>query len=346
MNSTAEAFGRLIGLGISILLPLVFIILNVISIRRRSVNALCVLALIATLLGMMLLSLSGLGAQTTHVPSGLIQGLAIAGGVLMLISSVLAVIGLVRCLMRRRYTRGRWRAVIALGLNAIFLTFLTINTLEAVDHGVAWNKLFQPTSGAGSPVINEAWNFRIQPPPEWSPIDPAVFGPQIRAAFSRSGPEMYALILSEDLPDGVDAPLAGAMEALKETLRAGGQVEFLAEEDAEDRQFIARTLETRSHETGEKLFHVYWMVCEGVTLYRIAIWGSDSHANRVRDEAKRIISGFELIDPKRILPKATPKPTVAALGAPANPHLNQASGRAGKVLSMRRPTPGWRTGVL
>jgi hypothetical protein len=93
-------------------------------------------------------------------------------------------------------------------------------------------------------------------------------------------------------------------------------VEFLAEEDIEDRQFVARTLETRSHETGEALFHVYWMVCEGATLYRIAIWGSDSHANRVRDEAKRIISGFELIDPKRILPKAKPKPTVASLGAP------------------------------
>jgi hypothetical protein len=319
MNSTAEAIGRLVGLGISLLLPLVFIIINIISLRRRSVSALCVLALVITLFGIMLLSLSGLGSQTTHVPLGLIQGLSLTGVGLMVISTVLAIIGLIRCLLRRRHTRGRWRAVIALGLNALFLTVFVINTVEGFKEGIAWNKLFQPPSGAGTPVTNEAWNFRVQPPPEWSPIDPTAFGPQIRAAFSRSGPEMYALILSEDLPEGVDAPLAGAMKSLKEALRAGGKVEFLAEGDIEDRDFFARTLEMRSLEISGTFFHVYWMTCEGATLYRIAVWGADSHANLIRDEAKRIIGGFELIDPKRILPKATPKPTVAVLGIPAVP---------------------------
>lgn len=310
MNS-ADSIGHLLGLGIFIILPLVCIILNAVSIRRRSTNAFCAVSIILTLLAMILFSFSGMGAMTTHVPLKIIEILTWTGVGFMAISTILAIIGLIRHGLKRRYTRGRWRSVVALALNGFFLTIFSINVANGVNQGVAWRKLMQPTSNAGEPMTNEAWNFKIQPPPEWSQIDTVAFGQDVRAAFSRKNPEIYALVHAEDIPDSAEAPLSAAMEILKRTLgNNNSKVEFLTEVEKVENDMLARTLEMRSQEMSGNFFHVYWITREAGTLYRITVWGSDTNASKIREEARRLFDGFELIDSQR-RSKSKKKPTVA-----------------------------------
>jgi hypothetical protein len=66
-------------------------------------------------------------------------------------------------------------------------------------------------------------------------------------------------------------------------------------------------------------FHVFWILRDGDTMYRIHTSGSNSSAKLIRSEARRILQGFDLIE-HRHKPKSTPKPTVAVL--PALIHLD------------------------
>ncbi len=307
MNS-AQGIGQFIGLGICIFLPLVAIILNGVSLRRHRTNNNCALAIMGTMLAVILLSLSGLGSQARHIPLRILEILTLSGGGFMVVSTVLAIVGLVQCYLRRRYTRGRWRAVIALLLNATFLTFIIMNTIDGIQQGVAMRNLLQPASTPGELVTNEAWNFRLQPPHEWDQIDPAKFGVNTRAAIERSHPEMYALITAEDFPEGVDPSLSGAMDHLKRTMHIDGKVEFLAEEEKEERDFLSRTLEMRSREPAGTFFHVFWIMHNGNTLYRIHTWGAERDEVLIREDARKITDGFRLVDPRRATPKTAHDP--------------------------------------
>ena len=191
MSSFAETLGKLIALSIGIGLPLVCIILNGVSLRKKTTNSLCAVAIIGSLLAVMLFCLAGLGAQTVHVEVRTLNALVISAAALMLASTVLAVAGLVRGARRRRYNRGRRRGIVALVLNAIYLTFFTISLAEGVNQGLALRKMLQPVAPTNSTAVREAWTVRLQAPPDWSPIDPSEFGPETRAAISRHRPEIF-----------------------------------------------------------------------------------------------------------------------------------------------------------
>ena len=312
MNS-AEMLGQLIGLGISIFLPLIAIILNAVSLRRHRTNIPASLGVICTCLGLILLTFSGLGFQTSHVPFKVVRILAISGISLMGISTILSIIGLVQCQVhRRRYARGRSRAVIALILNVLFLTLFTVNTVQGVNQGLALRKLLQLPTPVGVAVTNDAWNFKVMPPEDWDPINPAAFGGDVYAALGRHHPEMYALITAEVLPEGTESALEGAMALLKHTLRNDGQVEFVSENETLEGGYPSRTLEMRTKKTTGDFFHIYWMTHRNGVLYRISTWGADSQTSMVRDETRKIINGFEQVDPKRMDPKSSKK-TLASL---------------------------------
>src|SRR5262249_50721360 len=111
---SAETVGQIIAIGLFIIFPLVLIILNGLSLRRHRTNKMCALAAIALLLSIIVLMLAGMGAETTHVPEKLLASLSFTGLGLQLCSFIFAIIGLVQVLLKRRYVRGRWRAIICL----------------------------------------------------------------------------------------------------------------------------------------------------------------------------------------------------------------------------------------
>ncbi len=321
MQSSAETAGQFVGMGIVFLIPLIAIVLNGIALWRRGTNAKCALAIIGALLAIMLFSFGGLGSRVGHVPPVVLGTLGLAGLAAIITSTVLAIIGLVEFSRRRRHIRGRKRAITALVLNGIFFTIMGFGAVKGFNQGRALRDSLKPTAPAGAVVTNDAWNFRLEPPAEWSQIDPTAFGPLIRTALGRHHPEMYSLVLAENLPSGAETPLAGAMELsncagcrcgrgaetplagamelVKHSLRGTGPVEFLAEEEKMDQGRLARTLESRSRGPSSNYFYVHWMTQNNGTVYRVVTWGADAEAARVREEARRMAAGFRIIDPLR-----------------------------------------------
>lgn len=318
MNS-AETAGQLFALGLFILLPLVVIIINGIALGRHRTNKMCAFAIITAMLTIILFMLAGIGATATHVPEKVLAALSFTGMGICLVSFVLAVIGITQCLLKRRYVRGKWRATIALLFSGTFLTFVTISIVDGIKRGLAWREMLHPTTTGGKPIENAAWNFRITAPRGWDEVSTDAFGAVARAAFQRKSPEMFALVFAEDLPEGSELTLADSMDLLKRTLRETTKgAEFLAEEERKEGPFTVRTMEMRGNELINPKFHVFWVTREGNTMYRIATWGPNSQANLIRDEARKLANGFDLIE-HRNKPKSTPKPTVAILPTPAWP---------------------------
>lgn len=299
--------------GLYVLFPLLIIIVNCIALTRHRNNKICSLAIIATMLAVMINSLNNIGSEASHIPLNLLDILALTSTGLNALAIILAIIGITQCLLKRRYVRGRWRAAIALLISGTYTYFITVRIIDGVQAGTAWRQLLRPMSTAGKPIVNEAWNFRITAPADWNEVNTEAFGVGARVALQRKSPEMFALLFAEDLPEGSELTLADSMDLLKRTLRENTKgAEFLSEEEKKHGDFTVRMLEMRGHEIISPKFHVFWVIRDGNTMYRIATWGSNSDAKKVRDEAAKLLDGFDLIE-HRHKPKATPKPTVVML---------------------------------
>ena len=304
--------------GLFILFPLVIIIMNGREMAHRRTNKICALAIITTMLSLMVTVLANIGAEATHIPLNLIDILALVKTGLDLIAILLAIIGITQCLMKRRYVKGRWRAAVAILISGTYTYFTTVRIIEGVNEGIAWQQLLRPKEGTGKSITNETWNFRVTAPESWNEVSTDAF-PTARLAFQRKKPDMLALIFAEDLPDGSELTLADYMDMQKKTIRENTKgAEFLGEEEKSEGTFTARTMEMRGHELLNPQFHVFWIIRDGNTMYRIATWGPNSNAKDVREEAQKIMRGFDLIQHRKN-PKSSPKPTVAIL-SPAGPY--------------------------
>jgi hypothetical protein len=305
--------------GLYVLLPLVIIIMNGVAMARHRTNKMCALAIITAMLAVMSNCLANVGSEATHIPPNTLIILSYLATGLNLITIVFAVVGITQCLIKRRYIRGRWRAIVALIISSLYTYYNTVMVIEGINYGVAWRQLLRPRAIGGKPIENETWNFRVTAPADWNEVSTEAFGAGARLALQRANPEMFALIFAEDLPEGSELTLADYMDMQKQTLRQSTKgAEFLGEEEQKEGVFTARTLEMRGHELINPQFHVFWVIRDGNTMYRIATWGPNTQANRIRTEARKILQGFDLIE-HRNKPKSTPKPTVAVLAVPRWP---------------------------
>ena len=303
--------------GLLVLLPLVIIIMNGIAMLKHRTNKLCAFAICAAMLSVMINCLGNIGAGATHIPFHTLDILFFTSAGLNIVTVVLAVLGLIQVLIKRRYVRGRWRAVIALLIGSAYIYSITTNMIEGLNHGIAWTQLLRPRATLGKPIVNETWNFQVIAPAQWDEVTPEAFGPAARMALQRKQPAMFSLIFADDLPEGSELTLADYMDMQKQTIRENTKgAEFLGEEEQKERSFTARTMEMRGHELINPQFHVFWILRDGNTMYRIATWGPNAQAKLVREEARKILQGFDLIQ-HRNKPKSTPKPTVAMLTLPS-----------------------------
>jgi hypothetical protein len=299
--------------GILILVPLVIIIMNGVAMLKHRTNKLCALAICSAMMAVMINCLGNIGAEATHIPLNTLDILFFASTGFNLLAIVLGTVGLIQVLIKRRYVRGRWRAVIALLIGGAYTYSITTRIIEGVNMGVAWQQLLRPRSTSGKPIVNETWNFRITAPSDWSEVSTDAFGAGARVALQRKQPDMFSLIFAEDLPEGSELTLADYMDMQKQTIRENTKgAEFLGEEETKEGVFTVRTMEMRGHELINPKFHVFWILRDGNTMYRIATWGPNSQEKSVRTEARKLLQGFDLIE-HRNKPKSTPKPTVAIL---------------------------------
>lgn len=304
--------------GLYIIVPLVIIIVNGLAMARHRTNKVCALAIIVAMLGVMINALANVASEAKHIPVNTIDILVYIKMGLDLLAIVLGVIGIIQCLMKRRYVKGRWRAVIAILIGGAYTYVTTVRVLEGVNRGIAWTQLLRPQSTGGKAIVNEAWNFQITPPPSWDEVSTEAF-PLARVAFKHKSRDMISLIFAEDLPEGSELTLADYMDMQKKIIRESTKgAEFFGEEELKEGVFTVRTLEMRGKELFNPIFSVYWILRDGNTMYRIATWGPNSQANEIREEARKMLRGFDLIQ-HRNKPKSTPKPTVAILPAPAWP---------------------------
>jgi hypothetical protein len=300
--------------GLYIVVPLIFIIMNAMAMARHRTNKICALAIIAAMLSVMINALANIASGATHINLNTLDVLVHVKMSLDIVAIVLGAIGIIQCLIKRRYVKGRWRAIIAVLISGAYTYVTAVRILEGHNRGIAWTQLLRPQATGGKPVVNAAWNFQITPPSSWNEVSTQAF-PLARVAFKHKTRDMYSLVFVEDLPDGSEFTLADYMDLQKKIIRENTKgAEFFGEEEFKEGVFTVRTLEMRGKELFNPVFSVYWILRDGNTMYRITTHGPNSQAKEVREEARKILRGFDLIE-HRNKPKSTPKPTVAILPA-------------------------------
>lgn len=301
--------------------PIAGIIANSIALGRRATNRRCSLSILLVLSAWVLIFISGLFARAGY-QAPLVA--ILLGGVVLLTTLagwVFAVIGLVQCAQHpQRYDRGRRRAIIAILLGGLMFATMGWGFITGLQKRNALFAPLPPSPPASAPKItignlaldatrassrpanaiaNETWNFWITPPPEWNAINPAPFGPVARAAAVRNGPEMYSMVLAENVPANGQMSPQAAMELIKTSLKGRSNPEFLTEREFNAGSTHGWWLESRSRTNAGEVYYIHWATYNNGTLYHIATWAKPAWADRLRGESQQLISGFHLIDPNR-----------------------------------------------
>lgn len=298
MNSEdpARAAGYVMGVGFIVVLLLIPLILNLVALRNDATNRKCALAVIILVAGWVFSALGTMILKNAE-PNPLLMmvpGLVALCGIIA--SVVLAIIGLVE-FGSRRYRHGKKRAISVLVLSALFVVMMVIGVAMGfrarTTAGNPW-----PAGKAGEAVTSEAWNFRIKPPAGWAPMEGAKINPLARAAFIRTSPHLFCMVLAEELP-GTDVDPEAMAELIKSGLRSRGEVEFVAEGRKTVNGHEGLFLESDMRLGSQHLFFQHWVVQNRSHVYQLVVWGSGAVPEKVRAAAEIFRNGFSIIDPNR-----------------------------------------------
>src|SRR5687768_5062986 len=122
-NNSAEAVGQGIGYVFVLIIAVIAIVANAKSMRRPRTNTKCALAIIITLGTWFLSTTTIMLARHGMAGRGLVVSLEAVRIILLVTSTVIGVIGVIEYSRRRRYVRGRKRAIFAIVCNCLAITF-------------------------------------------------------------------------------------------------------------------------------------------------------------------------------------------------------------------------------
>ncbi|HZJ13474.1 MAG TPA: DUF3857 domain-containing protein, partial [Chthoniobacteraceae bacterium] len=296
MISPSHDSAQLVGMYIAVLLMTGFTVLSVTALRRRSANKKCVLSLTFLLGGWTIATLGvAISRQAQLGPvAQMISSLVFV--VLVIASFVLGIIGLVEFSVHRgRYRRGRKRAIFALVLDGLAVTFAIAGAVRAASG----RQPFSPIAGGApaQPVAIEEWNFRLNPPSGWQQANAQKLNPLARVALTRTAPTAFFMVVTEKLPVGVPVNLGAAAEIIKGQLKANGG-KFI-EEPLRDHGLDGIRLETEAAPGGIKLYFNHWITQHRGIVYQLVTWGPPAARDALRAQSDKLRAGFEIIDRNR-----------------------------------------------
>lgn len=334
---------------IFVVIPLVGVVVSAVALGRRASNRRCTLAILLVLTGWALVFGAGALIQSGIVVPVFGGALALLAMLCICAGTVLAIVGLVECAQhRQRYDRGRKRAVFALILSTfpvgfiIWAAYLGMHQRQRLTAPQVASNRATPAQirignlvlnapappEAGKTITNDTWNFRLDLPSSWNEMNGKALAPNVRAGASRHQPEIFSMVLTENLPATSQLSPQAATELIKHGLEGRGPLEVLGEREFNVHGMAGWIIETKAKVGLTDFYYVRWVTLNNGTLYQIVTGGNPLEANQVRAESEKLFTGFHLIDPNR----NTLAPSDVALG-------NFVSDRFGYSVDLRGT--GW-----
>lgn len=302
---------------------LTFIAMNLGALRQRDTNKKSALATVFALI-IWLMNLAFVGtivfSKGKEPPSWVLAVIGLGFFVALafiIVSSILAIIGLIECVRDRHEQKGFKRAIGSLVSHAFMILAILVGVIyTAVQKSsttsrdkVAENRPSAPSvssvplerssSLGGESLINEEWNFRLDSPAGWvrqTPKPNANPESRVRGMLVRTEPPMSCAVATERLTR--EEPLQKFVTMLKETQGNGGLTD-LNEGPLRVGGIDGWLVEYESEVGNGKSAYSNWIGQQDGVLYTMLIWGKSADRDEVHNEAVKLRSGFRLLKSSR-----------------------------------------------
>jgi len=263
--------------------------------RRESANTKCVFSLMFVYIGMLVLILAApVSRQIPGFPIALAL-IRCAGVLAIFAGGILAVIGLVEYSRRRRYRRGKVRAIIAL----IICTPLVGVFCVSFVRGFITRSQIQ-AAGPVAPMVYEDLNFKFSPPRPWMPYEIKKIISSATLGIRRSLPEVYFIVIAEK--PGMESPLTldSYVEAAKSNLNSASKsAKFVSDTRTTMDGMPVAIFETEAELDNLSLYYVHRMIIHNGYAYQLITWGDIRNRDTVKSEAESLASDFQLLHPEK-----------------------------------------------
>ncbi|MGB8356367.1 MAG: DUF3857 domain-containing protein [Chthoniobacteraceae bacterium] len=264
--------------------------------RRESANTPCVFSLMFAYIGILVLVFATpLSKQIPGVPYARMV-IAGAGVAIILTAGVLAIVGLVEySRRRRRYSKGKTRAIITLILCAPIVGLFCIGVVKGI--------LMRPQAQTGEPIapmVYEDLNFKFAPPRPWMPYETKKIIASATFGVRRSLPEVYFIVIAEK--PGMESPLTldSYVETAKSTLNSAAKsARFISDTRTTKDGMPAAIFETEADLDNLSLYYVHRMIIHNGYAYQLITWGDNRNRDTIRSEAESLASDFQLLHPEK-----------------------------------------------
>lgn len=268
--------------------------------RRQTTNTKCAVALGLSLIGYFIVTSGTLLKGFFSFHSAFLAIFAFLGIVLFVVSSVLAIIGLLE--YKKGFNQGKKQAIWAMVLNGLFTVLifggLTMGIVKHLDKQKSKIDSKEPDSE----IVNADLNFRLEMPYRpYIKLKPSAINPYAKAALMRTNPKIYYMLIAER--GGVDIEMS--TENLLEVAQANvrGNVQKISIGPTEPRtvsgmdglQFKADAVVR-----GKNVSYQYWVCSINGFLYQQIAFGEKKHIAVLHKDADQLFTKLKQVEPEKV----------------------------------------------
>jgi tetratricopeptide (TPR) repeat protein len=223
-------------------------------------------------------------------------------GASMLVAFGLAIVGLAEFSGSAKYSKGRghaiWTIVLVAGMLALSAKSLVKGFQAGRLHGLG---VLDSQPAAGEPLTFDNYNFKLRAPGKpWVQLDAKKINKVATAAFSRTAPPVYFMVIAENTGIATAITSESMAEIAKANLRSGADTFTVLNEHGrtlQDMDGIQIDSEGRVH--GLHQWFRHWVFCTNGYAYQLMGWGNFEDASQGQADVEQFIQSFSLIDPDR-----------------------------------------------
>jgi transglutaminase-like putative cysteine protease/tetratricopeptide (TPR) repeat protein len=298
-HDAAYNAGYYIGQLIAAILPMVFILIAALDLKRHGSNRNCLIALILVLGGYFIVMVGSIVTRDSPIQKTAMMVLMMFYVCILLAGIVLACVGLSEY-RERRYRRGRPSGIVALCLAGVPLLLLFVAICTGAVRG------YQRRAGGGlteaaPPFVSAQYNFQCLIPSPWVPMDAARINPAATMYMIRSNPPMYFMIMAQH--PGVETSLqtGGAVAAAKAHLESASSALDSWQESPMTLHGIDGTrIDADAELQGQPFSEVQWITVYHGFAYEIVAWTDRSNRQQLVDTATGLFENFQVLDPNQL----------------------------------------------
>src|SRR5947209_14500225 len=289
---------------IFVALLLLALVLKCFSIARRpATNGKCAASLGVILAGWFI---AATGASLAKFFPGSPTLLSAFGGLALLASIVLgillAVLGLAEYRdARGRFTQGKVQAILALVFGGLFMLLVGVGAVAGFQRARTRNMAStQPSADQVLAFENLNYKFKVPGKP-WVQLDAKKFNPASSLVLMRSFPETYFMVVAERTGTDLQLDNERLVEIAQGNLSSRAvSTRFLKRGPVQRQGLSGLQWEAETRFASYDALYLQWVCATNGYAYQLICWGKLAEAQRLRDEAERLFSRFDLLDPRRL----------------------------------------------